>query len=211
MTVTKTAITAPTYGGYVNISRQDIRRTSPGIVDMVIADLQGQYAIETEDSVCVAIEAAAVNSTLDIPATPTALQVSQSVWGAAGQAAAGLRTAGIPATGPVLVVAPDQLGVIGPLFPPVNAQNAFSSGFDASTVGVQGAQGSLAGLTVVMGLNLTAGKMIFLYRSAVKCFEDRYGVLQVDEPSVWGLQVGVAGDFSTVIVAAGGIINVEHA
>ena len=49
MTISKTPLGADTYGGYVNISRQDINRTSPGILDMVInANLAGQYAIQTE-------------------------------------------------------------------------------------------------------------------------------------------------------------------
>ena len=209
MTITKTSITAPTYGGYVNLARQDIRRSSPGILDMVISDLQGRYAIATEDATCSDLEGAATNSTLDIPATPTALQVSQSVWAAAGQSAALMRTANLPATGPILVVAPDQLGTIGPLFPLVNPSNAASTGFNAADASMQGAQGAISGLTVVMGLNLTAGKILFFYRSGVRVFEDRYGVLTVDEPSVWGMQVGVAGDFETVVL--GGVINIEHA
>ena len=50
MTIGKVPVTADTYGGYVNVSRQDIDWTQPAIMDIVINDLAGQYAIETEDA-----------------------------------------------------------------------------------------------------------------------------------------------------------------
>ena len=49
MLITKTPLGADTFGGYVNVSKQDINRTSPAILDMVINDLAEQYAIETEE------------------------------------------------------------------------------------------------------------------------------------------------------------------
>lgn len=210
MIVTITPITAPTYGGYVNVSKQNIRRTSPQILDMVINDLGGEYAIETEDVACTDLTTAATAGAVTIPADPTALQVSQAVWGAVGQAAAGLRTARIPAMRPILAVAPDRMALVGPLFPSINPMNAASSGFTADGLALPGPQGNLAGLTVVMTAGLAAGTILFLYGSAVRCFEDRYGALQVNEPSVWGVQVGYAGDFETAIYEAAGIVSIEE-
>lgn len=210
MIVTKTPITAPTYGGYVNISRQDIRRTSPGIVDMVINDLTGQYAIETELACATDLIAGGTVGTTTIPATPTVLAVSQAVWGAVGQGAALLRTANLPANGPILAVSPDRMGLIGPLFPNVNPQNQITQGFNAADASMQGVQGNpLSGLSVVMGIGLPAATILLIFRSAVRCFEDRYGALKVDEPSVWGLEVGYAGDFDTVLLNAGGVIKIS--
>ena len=34
---------------YVNVSKQNINRSSPAVLDMIINDLAGQYAIETEE------------------------------------------------------------------------------------------------------------------------------------------------------------------
>jgi HK97 family phage major capsid protein len=211
MLVTKTAITAPTYGGYVNVSKQDIRRTTPQILDMVIADLSGQYAIETEDAAADELIANSTPGTIQIPATETALGIAQAVWGAAGQSAALLRTANLPANGPILAVSANSLGLIGPLFPAVNPQSAFSQGFSAGNVQVQGPQGQIAGLTVVLGAGLPDDTILFLYRSAVRCYEDRYGAMQVNEPSVWGVQVGYAGDFETVVLDDGGVIEITQA
>jgi len=211
MLVTKTAITAPTYGGYVNVSKQDIRRTTPQILDMVIADLSGQYAIETEDAAADELIANSTPGTIQIPATETALGIAQAVWGAAGQSAALLRTANLPANGPILAVSANSLGLIGPLFPAVNPQSAFSQGFSAGNVQLQGPQGQIAGLTVVLGAGLPDDTILFLYRSAVRCYEDRYGAMQVNEPSVWGVQVGYAGDFETVVLDDGGVIEITQA
>lgn len=217
MLVTLETITAPTYGGYVNVSRQNIRRSQPGILDMIIADLAGQYAIATEDAVGDDLVTAATPGTVDLPnaaglaGAGGAYGVAAAVWGAAGQAAAALRTANVPATGPILAVSPDMLGVVGPLLGLTNQSGGAGAGFSAANAAVQGPQGNIQGLTVVMGAGLATGTVLFFYRSAVRVFEDRYGALTVDEPSVWGLQVGYAGDFETVIVDDGGIIAIDQA
>lgn len=211
MTVSLTPIAGSTYGGYLNISRQDIRRTGGRITDMVISDLAGQYGLETEEAAGAALIAAATDGTVEIPATPTVIGISSAIWGAVGQAAAGLRTANVPATGPILAVSPDMLGLVGPLFPAVNPQNAISTGFTADGLLVQGAQGNISGLTVVMSTGLPTGTMLLTFKSAVRVFEDRYGALTVDEPSVWGMQVGYAGDFETVVYSAAGVIAIDQA
>ena len=60
MTITKTPIAAATMGGHASIvSRQDINRTSPAILDMAINDLRRQYATQTEASAATVLTAAA--------------------------------------------------------------------------------------------------------------------------------------------------------
>jgi HK97 family phage major capsid protein len=212
MTVTKTAITAPTFGGYVNVSKQDIRRTSPGIVDMVIDDLAGQYAIETEDATATDLTSAATAGTVEIPATPTAYGVLQAVFGAVGEAASGLRAANAPFGRLIIAAAPDQMALVGPLFPaPSVGVIAGSSGFSLDATASPGFAGALAGTQLVMVPALASGTLLVFYSGAVRVFEDRYGAMQVNEPSVWGVQVGYAGDFETIIVEADGIISVAQA
>ena len=204
MLITKTPLNADLYGGYVNISRQDISRTSPAILDMVINDLAGQYAIETEAAAADVITAAAQTGPV-IPATPTALAIAQAIWGAAGLVFAATKGQGRT----VVAVSPDQLGVIGPIFPGINPQNAYSTGFDATLQ--SGAQGAIAGLTVVMSAGLDPDTILVFSTAAVKAFEMRYGALQVVEPSVWGVQVGYAGDFETVVIEPTGVVRVTTA
>lgn len=212
MSISLTSITAPTYGGYVNISKQNIRRTGGVITDMVISDLAGQYAIETEDACADDLVNAASAGTITYPASNvTAMDIAKAVWGAVGEAARALRTASIPAVRPILAVSPEQMALIGPLFPHINPQGAASTGFVASDLSLPGPQGNLAGLTVVMSPGLGSTDILFFYGSAVRVFEDRYGALSVDEPSVLGQQVSYSGDFETVIYESTGIISIEEA
>ena len=204
MTITKTPLAAPTYGGYVNVSRQDISRTSPQILDMVINDLAGQYSIQTEAAAATDLTAAATAGPA-IPASPTALNVASAIYTAAGSVF--LATQGQGRI--VVALSADQLGVIAPLFPPVNPQNAFSTGFEAAPM--FGANGAIGGLTVVLSAGLAADTILVFSTAAVRAYENRYGALQVVEPSVWGVQVGYAGDFETVVIEATGVVRVTTA
>ena len=202
MTITKTPLAQETFGGYVNVSKQDIQRTSPAILDMVINDLAGQYAIETELEAATVIEAAGTGGPI-LPSGPTIADIASAVWGAVGQAFTAVKGQGHM----VIAVSPDMLGVIGPLFPGINPSNAYGSGFSAANFG-QGQQGSVSGLTVVMSAGLPTATIVVFSTAAVKAFEHKYGNLQVVEPSVWGVQVGYAGDFDCLAVEPAGIIKI---
>jgi HK97 family phage major capsid protein len=205
MTITKTPLGADTFGGYVNVSKQDINRTSPAILDMVINDLAGQYAIETEEEAATVLTAAATAGPA-IPASPTALNIATAIYTAAGSVFAATKGQGRT----VIAMSPDQLGIIGPIFPGVNPQNAYSTGFNAADIG-SGPQGIISGLTVVMSAGLAADTILVYSTAAAKAFEYRYGNLQVVEPSVWGVQVGYAGDFDCLVVEATGVVRVTTA
>jgi HK97 family phage major capsid protein len=205
MTITKTAIAAETYGGYVNVSRQDINRTSPAILDMVINDLAGQYAIQTEAALATALTTASQTGPI-IPTTPTGANIATAIWGAAGSVFAATKGQGRT----VIALSPDQLGIIGPIFPNVNPTNAFSGGFQAGDI-MSGQVGSLSGLAVVMSAGLATDTILVFSTAAVNCYESRYGALQVVEPSVWGVQVGYAGDFHPVVVESTAVIRVTTA
>ena len=205
MTITKTPLAAPTYGGYVNVSRQDISRTSPAILDMVIADLAGQYSIQTEAAAATDLTAAATAGPA-IPATPTAANVATAIYTAAGSVFTATQGQGRT----VIALSPDQFGIIAPLFPGVNPTNAFSTGFNAGDLAF-GSVGAISGLQVVMSAGFAADTILVFSTAAVRCFEARYGALQVVEPSVWGVQVGYAGDFETVVIEATGVVRVTTA
>jgi hypothetical protein len=141
-----------------------------------------------------------------IPVTPTAANIATALWGAAGSVFAATKGQGRT----VIAMSPDQLGIIGPIFPGINPQNAYSAGFDVSNL-ASGAQGAVVGLTVVMSAGLATDTIHVFSTAAVNCFEARYGALQVVEPSVWGVQVGYAGDFKSVIVEPTAIVRVTTA
>src|SRR5205085_6664268 len=137
-------------------------RSSPAILDMIVNDLAEQYAIETEDEAGTVMTAAATAGPV-IPVTPTGANVATAIWGAAGSVFAATKGQGRT----VVAVSPDQLGVIGPLFPNVNPQNAFSTGFPVGNIG-QGEQGAISGLTVIMSAGLQTDTILVYSTAAVK-------------------------------------------
>lgn len=206
MLIEKVPVSAVTYGGYVNLSRQDADWSQPSIYDLLIQDLAGQYAIQTEDAAATALEAAATAGATGLGTTPTPGEVSGALWAAA--AAVFSATQG---NGRVLaVVAPDMLGLIGPLFPPVNPQNAASSGFNAGAFGT-GAMGSIGGIPIYVSSAITAGTGLVMSSSAAEVYEDRGGPLQVVEPSVLGIQLAYYGYFATVVMEDSAIIKITSA
>jgi HK97 family phage major capsid protein len=205
MTITKTPLGEDTFGGYLNVSKQDISRTSPGIVDQVLMDLAGQYAIATEAEAGTVMTAAATAGPV-IPATPTAANIATAIYGAVGSVFNATKGQGTT----VVALSPDQLGIIGPVFPFVNPQNAFSSGFSAAGMNF-GSVGAIQGVTVIMSAGLAADTILVYSTAAVKAFERKYENMQVVEPSVWGVQVGYAGDFDCLVVEPTGIVRVTTA
>lgn len=203
MLITKTPLGADTYGGYVNVSKQDIARTSPGILDMVIADLAQQYAIETEEAAGDVLLTSATAGPVLPTGTPTPEAVAGAIWAAAGAVFAATKGQGTT----VVAVSPDMLGVVGPVFPPVNPTNGHGAGFSAAGI-ANGSVGTISGLGVIMSAGLDPGSIVVYSTAAAKAFEYRYGNLQVVEPSVWGVQVGYAGDFDFVVIEPAGVIRI---
>jgi hypothetical protein len=202
MLISKLPVAAATYGGYVNVSRQDVDWTTPGIMDIIINDLAGYYAQVTEEAACDAFVAAATAGP-DLPATPTGPDVAAALWTAAGAAYTATKGQGRL----IFAVAADMLGLVGPLFAPINPQNAQSGGFSAGSFG-SGAMGAISGISVVMSPGLAPGTMIVLTTAAAEVYEDRIGSLQVVEPSVLGVQVAYAGYFSPLVIEDAGIIAI---
>lgn len=200
--ITKTPIDAETFGGYVNVSRQNIDWSNPNALDVVINDLAGQYAIETENEAADVMTADATAGPT-LPADPTADDVAAALWGAAGTAYAAMQGLGRL----IVAVSPDMLGLVGPMFAPVNPSNAQSTGMSAGSFG-QGSMGGVSGITVLMSAGLDAGTMLVINSAAVSIYEDRLGPLQVVEPSVLGVQVAYAGYFKPLVLEAGGIIAI---
>jgi hypothetical protein len=205
MTITKLTVTPATYGGYVNVSRQDIDWTQPQVMDIVINDLAAQYAIVTEQVAVQAFYTAGTTGTITIPASPTADNVAAAFWGAAGQVYTATKGQGRL----IAAASPDVLGSLGGLFAPINPIDAQSTGFTAGTFG-QGIMGAIGGIPVYVtnGFGTATKRLMVMSTAAGEIYEDRIGSLQVVEPSVLGVQIAYAGYFADLVVAAGGIVKV---
>ena len=196
--------TSQTFGGYVNVSRQLIDFSSPQAMDLIIGDLAAQYALQTEnDATDTFLAAATAASTNLATGVNTEAQVTAAFWGAVGQVYAGTKGQGRV----IAACAPQMLGLVGPLFAPVNPQNAQSTGFQAVNYG-QGAAGAISGVPIYVTAGLADNKILVLSTAAAEVYETRVGQLQVVEPSVLGVQVAYAGHFTPLVIDALGIIAI---
>ena len=202
MLITRNTVNVATYGGYVNVSKQDIDWSSPNIMDLVVNDLASVYAIETEEAFATALVAAATPGGTPLTGAMTQQQVAAVIWGAAGAVYAATKGQGRL----ILAVSPDMLNVVGPIFAPVNPQNAQSSGFVAGGYG-QGVVGAISGISVVMSAALPSGTAIVTSTAAAEVYDQRGGTLSVIEPSVLGTQVAYYGYFGSLVVEATGIVE----
>ena len=198
MVIDRLTVEAVTYGGYVNVSRQNIDFSSPSALDLIVNDLASQYAIETEAATCDLLATTATTAVTydETPSTGTiADAVVAALWNAAAVAYTAVRGQGRL----VLAVAPDRLGAFGRLFAPVNPTNAQSSGFNANSF-AQGSMGTISGISLVMSAQLGTGEAFLFSTAALEVYEQRVGTLQAVEPSVAGVQVAYLGYFAPLMI-----------
>jgi len=211
MTITRLTGNAVTYGGYVNVSRQNIDFSSPGMFDAIVNDLAAQYAIQTEAALGTALIATTNTNdmTTEAVGAETAAGLASVLWAAAGDIYTATKGQGRV----ILGVPPSKLGTWGRVFAPVNPQNAQSTGFNAADFN-SGLVGNISGIPVYVsaGLSSAPGTTLGLLFStaAVEVYEQRVGQLQATEPSVLGVQVAYAGYFTPMTVEAGGIREITN-
>jgi hypothetical protein len=203
MTISSTNVVAKTYGGYVNVSRQNLDWSTPSIMDVVINDLAGKYGTVTEAALGAALKTAAPTTETIATGAPTEAALNAALWEAAGL----IFTATAGQGRLAMFVPPDQLGVWAPLFAPINPTNAISPGFSAADFGT-GAMGQISGIPVYMTAGLASGSSIVASSSAVEVYEDRGGSLQVIEPSVLGVQVAYYGYYTWLVVETAGLAEI---
>jgi HK97 family phage major capsid protein len=204
MKVERLPVSADTYGGFANVSKQLADFSSPDGVDLVINDLAANYAIETEAATCDAVAATATTAIdYDGDDAPT---VNRALWAAVAAAYAAVKGQGRI----LLVCSPGAMGIFGPLFPPINPQNAVSQGFNAAQF-AQGVMGNISGVTTLMSAGFTANEAFVVATAGVEVYEQRIGTLQVTEPSVLGMQVAYAGYFANLVIDEAAIIPLNNA
>jgi HK97 family phage major capsid protein len=203
MTISRLTANAITYGGYVNLSRQTIDFSQPSVLDIVINGLAQQYAIQTEAAVGTELDASTATAVgYGTAGSEDASTIAAALWSAAADVYTAVKGQGRL----VLALAPDRLETFGPLFVPVNPQNAQSEGLRAGDFR-SGTVGAISGIPVVMSAGLGSGKAFLFSTAAIEVFEQRVGTLQVTEPSVLGLQVAYAGYLVPLTIDDGGIIE----
>jgi HK97 family phage major capsid protein len=209
MTIVRLTGNAVTYGGYVNVSRQDIDFSQPSMLDTVVNDLAAQYAIQTEAVLGTLIQTQANNvEVAGAAGAETAATLAAALWTAAANVYTAMKGVGRPA----LIVPPSRLGLWGQLFAPVNPQNAQSTGFQAGDFG-SGILGNISGIPVICSPGyptVTNHLGSVVSTAAIEVYEQRVGALQVTEPSVLGVQVAYAGYFTPMLIETAGVQRIVN-
>lgn len=180
MTILEKDVAAKTYAGHLNISRQDIKWTSPGILQIVFDDFATVYAITT-------CGVATTEFLTSLTGTPVAIPAAtgEAITGALyeGAAAALDAGAGLPDT---IWVSPDVWATLGGTF---NAMGV--AAFPQLSLTNQ--SGNPLGLSLVVDQHFPAGTMVTGPSRLLEWYEDIDGLMQVGEPDVLGQLVGYAG------------------
>lgn len=188
LTVGKLPVTAKTFAGHLNISRQDIKWTSPGILQIVYEDFAAMYAVATDNDGADSFAASVVSAAIPI----ASLDFAGVAAGLYAGAVAGMASGG--GAHDTLWMAPDVWGQLGG-----SAETNGNASFPGLSLGSSG--GSVMGLRAVVDQNFPAGTMISGPARFAEWYEDIDGLMQVGEPDVLGQLVGYAGYGAFVNVA----------
>jgi HK97 family phage major capsid protein len=183
MLIGKLPVAPDTFGGYVNISRQDIKRTTPGIMQIIAESFGTQYALRTDQA---AVEAF-IASILAVPILVTdwtAAEIMGAIFEAAAVPLSAHHAVALPDT---LWVSTDVWGQLGSIVSP-NGNLIFPSLTPNSTTG------NVMGLKLVVDAYFPAGSGYLGSSRLVEWYEDVDGLVQVADVPLLGTQVGYSGD-----------------
>ena len=184
MVIGEVSFTKGTFGGAVDVSRQDIDWTSPGAWDILIRDLADVYAIETEEAVAAAFAAAADNVNAATPVGSSDLEgIAAAMYTAAGLVYAASKR--LPDT---LWVATDVWAALGPIVDlQLASMKSAGSGSPATFAG------NLFALPRIVVPTFPAGTAVIGAANAYEVYEEAIGLLTAVEPSLLGVEVAYGG------------------
>jgi len=203
MTIAPVTFTKATYGGTVDISRQDIDWTSPSAWDILVRDLAQVYSVQTETAVAAAFKAAS---------TATAVTVATNDlkgWTIA------LYTAAMHSYQASFMM-PDRiwcsldvwaaLGSLVDVARVVLPQNTTDEMGAPGTSTLASFRGDLLGVPRIVVPTFAAGTCMVGNSSLYEVYEEVIGLLSVVEPSILGVQVAYGGYVAFGTLSATGIV-----
>jgi hypothetical protein len=196
--------TKETWGGYLDVSRQDIDWTSPAAWDAILNDLQEQYALQTENAAADAF-AAAVTATFEDP-SPLAGPRTLANYIIALYGAASLAYTGGGRLPDKIWASLDMWSSLGPL---IEAQ--VSTNQNPGTTAVGSFVGELLKLPRIVVPSFPNGTLIIGVSKWTEVYEERIGLLQAVLPSVFGVQVAYGGYVAYNTLKAGAFCKVVNA
>jgi HK97 family phage major capsid protein len=192
-------------GGVVDISLW-AEMFSPDLLNIVIADLAGEYAIQSEAIAAAELTRAATASAVAAIATLDGKSVQKALYDAAAKV---YNTIGmLPGA---VAMSTDVWAAMGafvdgsdrPLYPAIAPQNA-SATQSADTF----SNGPLEGLRRIVSPGLPAKSLIVFDSASMEFFERRLGVLQVLEPEKVGRLVSYSGLVACIAMDDGAAVKI---
>jgi HK97 family phage major capsid protein len=186
MVIGSVEFTKDTYGGSVDISRQDIDWTSPSAWNILIQDLQDVYALTTEAAVAAAF-AAGITASVDAPTRDLA-GLATGLYDAAAAAYAG--SGRMPDR---MWASIDAWGLLGSMVDVGRMVFPTNAGGSAGTSGLTTFSGVVLDLPRIVVPSLPAGTLIVGWSGGYEVYEERIGLLSAVEPSIFGVEVAYGG------------------
>jgi hypothetical protein len=195
MVISPVSFAKATYGGTVDISRQDIDWTSPAAWDILVRDLANVYAVQTETAVATAFQTAATHTAVAV-ATNTLADWTKALYLAAADSYvnAKMMPDRIWCSLDVWAALGSLVDVARVVFPADAAVGGDSSGpGDAGGASLSSFRGDILGLPRIVVPTFPAGTCIVGPSTLFEVYEEVIGLLSVIEPSILGVQVAYGG------------------
>ena len=199
LVVSSESVTKKTFGGYATISEQLIDWSDPSILSTILDDMGRIYANATDNEAADQLVAGATTTgAFGDPTSPA----DWLAWiGASSSTILSASNGNNPNT---LFVSADVFGDLlalsdtagRPLFPNLNAQNAFGA------VAVTSDVGTAFGCRVVRDRNFASNTLILGDTSGFEIYEQQKGAISVDVPSTLSRTIAFRGYFATLMIDA---------
>jgi hypothetical protein len=195
MVISPVSFAKATYGGTVDISRQDIDWTSPAAWDILVRDLANVYAVQTETAVATAFQAAATHAAVAV-ATNTLADWTKALYLAAADSYVNAKQMPdrIWCSLDVWAALGSLVDVARVVFPADAAVGGDSAdGLDAGGASLASFRGDILGMPRIVVPTFPAGTCIVGPSTLFEVYEEVIGLLSVIEPSILGVQVAYGG------------------
>jgi hypothetical protein len=180
----KLPVVPDTFAGHIDISRQDIRRTTPGIMQIIAEDFGVQYSLETDAAAAWAFELSVEgNAPITVP-----------TWGPADVITALFAAAAIPLRDHIAVALPNTLWVAPDIWAALGGLVSPNGGMIFPSLSPDSNTGNILGLRLVVDAYFAPGTAIMGSNRLAEWYEDVDGLLQVADVPLYGTTVGFAGD-----------------
>ena len=178
-----------TWGGTVDVSRQDIDWSSPSAWDILVKDLADVYAEQTENAVAEAFTAAATGPAVAVGG-PGLQDWATALYTAAAQSyASGKRMPDRIWCALDVWAALGSMTDVGRIVLPTSGNNDTAAGSSS----LADFRGDVLGLPRIVVPTFAAGTCIVGPSTLYEAYEEVIGLLSVVEPSILGVEVAYGG------------------